>query len=192
MGSNCDYCGKPSKQHVGAINRARRKGLPLYCDKICSGFARRKNKTTAQKKAEKSAYDRKLRSEHPAALKIRRAVSHKKNYDPEKAAVKRQEHMPRHIEYCRRPEYRAWKHEYDQKYNMERVYGPFWGAARLLTTLEAEIKSRASNYEIDVQNGTINKTLKRKRAYAQTINDQTRDTEIPLGCQPKGSSLGNS
>jgi hypothetical protein len=32
------------------------------------------------------------------------------------AAEYRKQRMHLHVEYCRRPEYRAWKREYDRKY----------------------------------------------------------------------------
>ena len=48
--------------------------------------------------------------------------------------------MPKHVEYCRRPEYKAWKHEYDIQKAAEE-FGEFGEAWRLLLDLEKEIRS---------------------------------------------------
>lgn len=170
----CDHCGKEVHQSTGAINRAIKLGVPIYCDRVCFGLGRRKNKTPEQKRAEKATYDRRLRVEHAVELAAKRKQSFKKNYDPKKAAIQRKARMHLHVEYCRRPEYCAYKHQYDLRYKMEKNYGGFWEVARALVDLTNELKSRATKYEIYEQNGTLNKSMKRKRQYGQTVNDQSR------------------
>lgn len=109
-------------------------------------------------------------------LLFNKKAYHQRTYDPIKAAAERKKNMPRHVEYCRQPEYRAYKHEYDRRYNVERSYGPFWEAARVLIDLEKLIRVRATHVEARTQNGTLNKTQKRKRDYAQAIQDQSRQS----------------
>lgn len=167
IASTCANCSAESKQEVGAINRARKRNAPLYCGRGCSGVARRNGKTATQRKQEKRTYDAQRRIDLADELRIEKAAYHKRTYDPAKAALDRAKKMPAHVEYCRRPEYRAYKQQYDQRYNMERLYGPFWEAARVLIEVEREVKSRATNYEIAIQNDTLNKSLKRKRQYVQ-------------------------
>ena len=77
--------------------------------------------------------------------------------------------MPKHVEYCRRPEYRASKREYDRKHRAQQDFGPFAEAALILGDLDAEIATRASRYEIYSANGTLNKALRRKREYAKAF-----------------------
>ncbi|MGS7457682.1 hypothetical protein, partial [Mycobacterium tuberculosis] len=69
--------------------------------------------------------------------------------------------MPKHIEYCRRPEYRAWKRGYDRRYRAKKHYGPFWESALTLVEIEAEVLSRATRYQLDLESGKLNKSLRR-------------------------------
>lgn len=158
----CAYCGKPSAKVAGHVNRSRAAGLNLYCDRKCAGLGRRKGKTKAQKIAEKKAYDAEYRKRDVEAMKARKHAYHLRTYDPAKAAVKRKGTMARHVEYCRRPEYKAWKRQYDKQYNAA-VYGPFADCALLLQALNAEIATRMSKYEIYMANGRYDKYSERKR-----------------------------
>jgi hypothetical protein len=123
-------------------------------------------KTKAQKMAEKRLYDMAYRDKNRAMLKVKKAAYFKRTYDPVKAAVVRKARMHLHVAYCRQPRYKAWKRVYDRKYRA-REYGPFADAYRLAIDLNREIKSRSTNYEIRLQNETLNKRQSRARA-AQT------------------------
>lgn len=61
--------------------------------------------------------------------------------------------MDRHVEYCRRPDYRAKKREYDRRLRA-REYATFADAHMLLVDIEREVRSRITDYDIRVQNGT--------------------------------------
>ena len=53
MKHRCAYCGKTADKSAGHVNRARERGLNLYCNRRCSGLGRRKpKKTKAQKREE--------------------------------------------------------------------------------------------------------------------------------------------
>lgn len=162
---SCSHCGKTAEKSTGEINRAKKAGRRLFCSKICFGLDRRKWKTKAQKVAEKKAYDANRRLELADEIRARKAEYHRRTYDPKKAAVERKRRMPGHVEYCRRPEYRVWKSAYDERYRARRLYGEFDEVAMLLTDLQSEILSRQTRYEIDLENGKLNKKLKRRRAY---------------------------
>ena len=170
---DCAHCSSPVKQKPGAINRAQRCGLPIYCDRICSGLGRRKHKSLVDRKAEKCIYDAQYRAAHLEEITAKKAWRHKSTYDPVAAAVVRKRRMPLHIEYCRQPQYRAYKKGYDSN-RRAAEYGPYAEAFQILLAIESEVKSRASNYEINLTNETLNKSLKRKRAYVQITNDQSR------------------
>lgn len=159
----CAYCGTWGEKPIGEINRAKSAGLNLYCNRKHAGLGRRSGKTKAQKIAEKAAYDAEYRVKNRKYLKAMRALYFKQTYDPVKAAVERKKKMPRHVEYCRRPEYREWKSGYDKQYRAKKFFGPFAEAAMLAVDLNRAIKERSTNAEIKWQNKTCNKTQQRDR-----------------------------
>lgn len=166
----CDHCNKRSERVAGEVNRARKAGLPLYCNRACSGLARRKHRTKAQLIEAKRLYDIEYRKRDPEGRKAARQAYHRATYDPVTAAEHRKKRMQWHVQYCQRPEYKEWKREYDKAYRAEKLYGPFAEAFMLLGDLEAEIASRMSKYEIYLANGTINKALKRRREHAALVS----------------------
>lgn len=178
MKFKCAHCGKTADKLTGEVNRARRAGLRLFCGRRCSGLAKRKHKSKAQRVEEKRLYDLAYREANLAMLKAKKHEYFKRTYDPAKAAVERKKRMHLHVEYCRRPEYRVKKSKYDRRYRSKREYGPFAEAAMLAVDLNREVKSRSSNYEIASQNGTLNKTQKRRReTSAEGGRDRHRASE---------------
>lgn len=167
----CAHCSKQTERSAGHVNRSRKIGMRLFCNRTCAGLARRLAvpKTKAQKVEEKRLYDIAYRQKNALALKDRKRAYFRKTYDPALAAVKRKERMPLHVAYCRRPEYRAYKQRYDAEHRARKLFGEFADAALLLTEVEKEIGARASNYEIRLTNGTLNKALHRKRDYERTL-----------------------
>jgi len=163
---NCGYCGAVVRQSSTAINRAIKFNKPLFCNKACVGLNRRTNKAVSQKKADKKVYDAAYRKKHLARLKAQKAARFKVTYDPVAAAVERKARMPHHIEYCRQPQYRAYKAKYDLK-RRAASWGEFSEAWLTLNELEKEIGTRISRYEIYQQNGTLSKSTQRKREYAR-------------------------
>ena len=113
----------------------------------------------------KAAYDARRRAELCDRLKAEKAAYHKRTYDPAKAAEQRKARMPRHVEYCRRPEYRNWKVEYDRKYRAQKDFGDFAEVALVLRDIEAEVGARVTRTEVYRQNGTLNKWIQRRREY---------------------------
>lgn len=162
----CETCGA---QFERQLTQYKRTGPHAYCDRECAGIGRRKGKTQAQKRSEKAAYDKEYRAVNITEIKLRKSEYFQKTYDPEKARVERKKRMPKHVEYCRRPEYRKWKNAYDIKYNAKRAFGDFGEAAILLKEIETEVASRMSDYEIRLQQGTLNKAQTRKKLYVKTI-----------------------
>jgi len=162
----CPQCHKEFEAEAGRQNRAERIGAPLYCGKICAGLARRlKNPLTdAEKKAAKAAYDRQYRQDHAEARKRQKAAYYQRTKDPVKEAARRQERMHLHVAYCQRPEYKAWKQQYDLRHRAQKDFGEFAEAALLLQDVEREIEAHATRYEIYQSNGTINKAQTRRRA----------------------------
>jgi hypothetical protein len=165
----CAWCEKSSLKERGSINRSISQGMPLYCDRECAGLGRRTHKTKAQRLADKAEYDRDYREKHFTALKAKRAAYFQRTYDPAVAAVDRKKRMNRHVDYCRRPEYRVKKKAYDTQRRASE-FGEFADCYVLLSSLENEIADRATRYEIYSANGTLNKRLQRRRAYEQSIS----------------------
>jgi len=162
----CARCDSEFFASVGRTNAAAKIGAPLYCGKACAGLARRKPKAQEQKRAEKAEYDRNRRNDIEAAQ--RRKAQRKAYYQANRErllaemAEYRKVRMPAHVEYCRRPEYKAKKHEYDKKRN-EQEYADFAEAWRLLLEVEKEIRSQASAYERRVANGYYTRNAQKRR-----------------------------
>lgn len=169
----CARCGCKSDKPNGAVNRARKIGAPVYCDKNCAGFARKVNKAREQKKEDKRLYDAEYRAKNRALLKVKKANYFQRTYDPAKAAQDRKLRMPAHIEYCRTPEYRAWKKAYDRRYRGNKLYGEYGEAFSALLELENEVLSRMSRYDIDLMNGKLNKRKQRRREYENLISNKS-------------------
>lgn len=165
----CARCGTSFFRTASHVNRSRKAGAPLYCGRTCMGMARRVERSKAERVARKAAYDAEYRATNAALLKAKKAAYFQATYDPAKAAVERKAKMARHVEYCRSPEYRAWKREYDRVYRAKVDFGPFWEAAVLLLQIEEEVSSRMTRYEVYAANGTINKTQRRKREYENSV-----------------------
>lgn len=163
MKFRCAHCRKAGDKPKGEVNRARAAGLNLYCNRRCSGLGRRDGRTKAERVEAKRLYDLAYRAKNLDWIKSKKRAYFKRTYDPVKAAVERKKNMPRHVEYCRRPEYKRWKTTYDRKYRAKKDFGPFAEAAMLLSDLNLEINGRGDRHEIRYQNGGTNKAQRRKR-----------------------------
>lgn len=161
----CAHCGKATAKPSGAVNRARKVGARLFCDQTCAGLGRRKPpKTKEQKVEEKRLYDIEYRKLNLARIKAEKAAHYKANPNREKEAAYRKANMHKHVEYCRRPAYRAKKSVYDLD-RRAAEYGEFAEAYKLTLAVDREIKSRMTRHEIYAANGTLNKKLQRTRLY---------------------------
>jgi hypothetical protein len=168
MKYRCARCGKTADRPTGHVNRSRAAGMKLYCGRKCSGMAKRKGKTKAQRREEKRLYDINYRATSPT-LKARKHEFHLRTYDPVKAAKVRKKRMPQHVEYCRQPWYKEWKRKYDQRYQA-RKYGAFAEAFQLTKALEKEIRRRSTDEErqaFKYQDSRTNKRQNRQREAGQ-------------------------
>ena len=164
----CPQCHENAHVSTGSYNYRIKKGWKVYCSRTCSSAARRKW-TEEEKKQIKSNYDRQRKSSFSEErLKDFRKQKHeyfKKTYDKEKAAITRQARMPKHVEYCRRPEYRAKKRAYDEERVAKNSYGEFWEAAIVLKNLEVEVDNREAKSDLKL----VTKSQKRKRRWIQAL-----------------------
>lgn len=175
----CYFCGLSALRENTAITRAKKENKNMFCDRTCAGLSRRKNKTEAQKKTDKAVYDVNYRESNRDKIKINKANWFNKTYDPLSAAIERKLNMPRHLEYCRQPEYVAKKKIYDRKYKAKKAYGNFWEAAVLVLDIDDEIEKTTTKYQIRLDNGLANKTQKRKRDYERLNSNKSE--RCPLG-----------
>lgn len=159
----CSYCKAKTQKERAHVNRSIKDGYLLFCGTECFGKFHRVNKPTEQKKSEKRDYDKQYRLKNKEKLKVKKSDYFKKTYDPDKARIERKKRMPAHVEYCRRPEYRLWKKEYDKTHRAKKNYGEFWEAFLLTMDIREECLSRQSDYEIRLSNGTLSKNQRRKR-----------------------------
>lgn len=167
MKTLCNYCNQEFEISTGHYNRAIKQGNSVYCNRVHAELGRRIEKSVKQKKAEKREYDRQFREKNADRIKKEKARWFKNTYDPVKAAIKRKEIMPRHVEYCRQPQYKKWKKEYDKKYRAQKEYGEFSEAFIALTKLESELDTREFKYEW----GLTNKSQNRKRSWQRKLTN---------------------
>lgn len=160
----CPHCRLLFFATAARVNRALKIGAPLYCGIKCAGAARRVEKTVTERKDAKRLYDAHRRAEKADEIRAAKREYHRRTYDPTKAALERKKRAPFHAEYCRSPEYRAYKREYDRHHRAQKLFGEFGEAAMLLQDVEHEIDQRATRYEIYMANGTINKSQSRRRS----------------------------
>lgn len=90
------------------------------------------------KKERKAEYDRKYRKKNKERMKRSKAEYFKRTYDPVEAAKKRKKTMPKHVEYCRQPEYKKYKRQYDKKWRSAK-FGDFAESHLALVELLKEI-----------------------------------------------------
>ncbi len=173
--ATCQHCNKQFERAIGALNRAKRAGAPLYCGMKCSELGRRANKPKAQRRKEKAEYDKARRNELRDEIREQKRAAYYANHKESlgKHAKYRKKRMPKHVEYCRRPEYKEKKVEYDRKHRAAE-YGEFAETYLLLLEVEKEIRSRATSYERRVANGYYTRSAQaRRRALCQARNRKT-------------------
>jgi len=175
----CEQCGRKVEKPTGHVNRARKEGRKLFCSRRCFGLSRRHNKSDAQKKEEKRLYDMEYRAKNRPMLKVKKAAYFQRTYDPEKAKVERKKRSAAHAEYCRRPEYKAWKKVYDQKYRAKKHYGEFWESFLVLLDLERTVEGQMPSYERKLRMGLLNKKQTRNRHDRKTHSKELE--AVPLG-----------
>jgi hypothetical protein len=182
----CPVCGCDFYKPPSHINRAAKSGAPVYCGRSCAGIARRKAKTPEQKREEKRAYDAARRKKLAAELKAAKAAYYQRTRDPVKEADKRKERMPRHVEYCQRPEYRAWKRQYDLEYRNKKEFGEFWESAILALEIRRQCLALSDDTEIRRNAGTLNKHQQRRRHYDRTHSNKPEIGALGNPEQPQG------
>lgn len=160
----CAQCKAMFERAASHVNRSRAIGAPLYCSMKCAGLARRlKNpQTDAERRAAKKAYDVAYRAKNLLDITAKKIEYFQRTYDPAKAAIERKARMPKHVEYCRQPEYVAYKAQYDAQYRAKE-YGQFADAYRLLLDLEKEIRRQATKYERYVAKGYYTRNAQKRR-----------------------------
>ena len=123
----------------------------------------------------KREYDRQYRADRSALIKAKRAAYYAK-VGPlirDKEREKRKERMPKHVEYCRRPEYKAKKKEYDLDMRAKE-FGEFGESYKILLEIQREVLSRATRVEIAQQNNLLNKSTRRKDDYGRITGNTKR------------------
>lgn len=183
MNLTCCYCNKTffvKENNRGQRKRSIRLGLPVYCSKECAGLGRRTNETPEEKKVYKQWYDlfiRISRTEDEYWLDMfQKAVYFHMDYaaNPEKHRQRRKNKQEAHNEYCRQPEYKIYKKEYDEQYRAKKDYGEYWEAAIALKNLDKEIDYRESKRQNKIYNKS---TTKRKRAWRKQLKQNLKNLQ---------------
>ena len=171
----CDRIFKVKENNIGQRNKSILLWLPIYCNKKCAGLGRRSKETPEQKRDIKSWYDMFLRESMTEDEKIFESFSglvyfhmdYKAN--PDKYKEWRNKRMPKHVEYCRQPDYKEYKKGYDELYRAKKDYGEYWEAAIVLKNLDEEIDYRESKRQNKIYNKS---TTKRKRAWQKQLKQK--------------------
>lgn len=159
----CEYCKKECERENGHVNRARKLGLKVFCNRKCAGLGRRVNRTEEQDKEIKRVYDIEYRARNRDYRKERAKAY---NESPAGRAMQkrnREKFKQSHLEYFRTEEYKKWKHEYDQTHNAKKMYGEFWESFLIIKEVEKIIEPE--KYDTKYNNGLLNKSQKRKRSW---------------------------
>lgn len=167
----CNQCEQEFLRANAEIAYRLKKGIgSTFCSMKCAGAARRDTRTLEEKVSEKSAYDAEYRAKNRAILKAKKREARLANpLHKEREKAQRAKRMPKHVEYCRRPEYRVYKEQYDRRYRAIKDFGPeFADAALTLLDIDREVEKRITRTQIYATNGTLNKSQERKRDYART------------------------
>lgn len=159
---NCATCGKPNLSPTGTRGK--------FCNKVCFGLSIRKNRTVKEKKEIKRLYDIEYRAKNRERL-IREKreyyqANHARFLAMGTAKRRTREYKAKMREYLATywtPELKALKKDYDRKWRARKTFGPLWEIHYLTVLLNQEVKGRMSNYEIRLQNKTLNKALMRSR-----------------------------
>lgn len=161
----CAYCGEDLNKSTGHINRAKKQGLKLYCNRTCAGMGRRANKTSEQKRKEKAEYDKKYREINSELIKNKTRIYNQSEAGRAMQKRSREKKKDYHKKYCQTQEYKNYKRDYDQKYRAKNCYGEYWESFILIQ----EISNQYDNRVIKNQNQLINKSQIRKRSWQQKI-----------------------
>lgn len=185
MKRRCPHCKKWHQPKVGAANRADKLGAPIYCSRVCSGLARRKNIAPEAKKAAKSEYDKARRQQIGEELRAKKReayyANHEKNLAYQAELRKKPGAYEKHLAYLRNPEYREKKKSYDAE-RQEAGYADFAESWRLLQALEKEIRSRQSAYERRKARGYYARASINRRREAWKLKNSTPVTlKLPCG-----------
>lgn len=164
----CPHCKKEVDLPTGQVNRSNKKKSPIYCGRVCSGLARRLNKSEEQKKNEKAEYDKKYREERKEIIRIKKQEYNKTPAGRATQKRNRDKLKDYHKQYCRQPEYCAKKKVYDQEHRAKKQFGEFWESGILLKELENNI----DRHEANMSNNTFNKSQKRKQLWNQIQQHQ--------------------
>lgn len=161
----CIVCNKSKEKENGAITRAKKNGINIYCGRLCADIGRRSSKTKEQKRVEKAKYDQGYRVDNKEILRKKKSdfCKTKKGREMQKRA--RQKGKDYRAEYIKSDNYVAWKKKYDRKYRAKKDYGEFWECQVLSLEIAEEVEKTTSDYEIRLINQTLNKSQKRKREH---------------------------
>ena len=175
----CIQCGITYFKYVSPSRGTK------FCSLQCSGKNRRIETKEIKRRHAIYLKDKMLNDPEFRARRLaRKKAYYQENKERIEAHMKKirrtKEYRERHAAYCRRPEYVLYKKSYDRRLRCRKKYGELAEAASILIDLENCIKEKASNYEIKLQNKTLNKAQNRRREY------ETKCRQL------KEHSLGNS
>ena len=178
----CSYCGYVGEKLVGEVNRARKKGLNIYCNRKCAGLGRRRDITEDEFKENKRIYDIEFRKKNAARLKKEKSDYFQRTYDPTLAALHRAKYKKekpyiekRRRKYMASKKIKSLKKKYDRRYTAKQLYGEEWGECMALALdVRDECLNQMSDYEIRLQAGTLSKNQQRRKEYDRLNSNKSK------------------
>lgn len=171
MKAICPYCENEFETTLGVLNAAKKGGYKVYCCRQHSVLARRDRRTKEEKVKAKSEYDKQYRAKNFDQIKAKKQAYNKTPKGREAQKRRRNTRMPKHIEYCRQPEYKAKKVEYDKNYRAEKYFGEFAECSILINQINKVLVERADKAELRTIQGTNTKSQRRKRQWLRLLQN---------------------
>lgn len=144
-----------------------------YCSMKCSGIGCRNSKE--EKLLLKKLYDIQRRDELGDVLKYRKRKAYYENHEEHlkrqkkyRTTAKYKRYMKKFLKTYYTDEWKKHKKDYDRKFRSKRNFGEFWESAYVELLINDEIKKTHTKYDVALENGTLNKSLRRKRGTQET------------------------
>ena len=167
----CQHCGRNADKPTGAVNRARKAGLRIFCGKACASEARCSERTEADRKAAQAEYDRARRAEQGDRLLAEKRSAYFRDHKRSLAKQAERRKDPAYVakmrayqrEWCRRPAYRAAKKAGDRARRAAIEFGDTELAEAFVALCELEESLRPMRDENKAKIGRINLCQNRRR-----------------------------
>lgn len=161
---NCSYCNSNLNKTTSEINRSKKEGRKLFCNKTCFALSRKKNESPGIKKERKRLYDINYRGNNKDKICTDKKLYNETKSGRETQKRNRYKFKEYHSEYCKTDKYKSYKKDYDKYYRAKDRYGEYYESFLLIIEIEKEYEKKDTRLQLNL----VNKSQKRKRNYEKT------------------------